>query len=273
MSRLSLPMRVTPLSCVVPRFTVTDSRNTLRSPISRRVGSPLYFLSCGASPSEANWNILLSRPIRVGPLITACGPIQVPEPMTTSAPITENGPISTSAATCACGETTARESIILPLALLRRLGLGRDHDLRGRHFLAVDLRQAVEFPNPLEGALQLHPQHQLVSRFDGLAKSRIVDGDKVKTRIDVGHDLGGLEGQNTRCLRQGLDDQNSRHHRPVRKMSLKERLVDRYILERQAVLSCDAFQDSIHQQEGIPMRQLPHDRCDIQSIGLRHYFS
>jgi hypothetical protein len=56
-------------------------------------------------------------------------------------------------------------------------------------------------------------------------------------------------------------------------MSLKERLVDRHILERKAVFSRDAFQDSIHQQKGIPVRQLPHDRCDIQSIGLRHYFS
>ena len=32
----------------------------------------------------------------------------------------------------------------------RRLGLGRDHDFRRRDFFAVDLRQAVEFPNPLE---------------------------------------------------------------------------------------------------------------------------
>ena len=92
----------------MPRFTVTDSRNTLRSPISSRVGSPLYFLSCGASPSEANWNILLSAPMRVGPLITTCGPIQVPAPMTTPGPMTLNGPICTSAAISACGETTAR---------------------------------------------------------------------------------------------------------------------------------------------------------------------
>ena len=41
----------TPLA-VVPRFIVQHSRKTLLSPISRRVGSPLYFLSCGAPPSE-----------------------------------------------------------------------------------------------------------------------------------------------------------------------------------------------------------------------------
>ena len=73
---LSSPTRVTPLPVTVPRLTVQYSRNTLRSPISRRVGSPLYFLSCGASPSEANWKTRLSAPIVVGPLTTACGPIQ-----------------------------------------------------------------------------------------------------------------------------------------------------------------------------------------------------
>jgi hypothetical protein len=56
-------------------------------------------------------------------------------------------------------------------------------------------------------------------------------------------------------------------------MPLKERLVDRHILERCAVLPRNAFQDPIDQQEGIPMRQLPHDRFDIQPIGLRHYLS
>jgi hypothetical protein len=39
--------------------------DVLRSPISRRVGSPAYFLSCGTSPSEQNWKMRLSRPIRV----------------------------------------------------------------------------------------------------------------------------------------------------------------------------------------------------------------
>src|SRR6188768_2394684 len=62
MNRLSLPMTVTPPPVTVPRFIVVNSRNTLRSPISRRVGSPLYLRSCGASPIEANWKILLPEP-------------------------------------------------------------------------------------------------------------------------------------------------------------------------------------------------------------------
>ena len=92
MNRLSSPMRVTPSSLVVPRFRVTNSRITLRSPISRRVGSPLYFLSCGAEPTEANWKIWLSAPSRVGPWTTACGPMRVFAPISTPGPITAYAP-------------------------------------------------------------------------------------------------------------------------------------------------------------------------------------
>ena len=83
MKRLSSPTRVTPLSWIVPRLTVQLSRKTLRSPISSRVGSPAYFLSCGASPREANGWILLPAPIVVGPLMTTWGPTTVPGPMRT----------------------------------------------------------------------------------------------------------------------------------------------------------------------------------------------
>ena len=108
---LSLPMRVTPSSWVVPRLTVQHSRNTLRSPISRRVGSPRYFLSWGASPIEANWKMTLSAPIVVGPLMTACAATRVRGPRRTCGPMTANGPTVTSAASSAWGEMTARSSI------------------------------------------------------------------------------------------------------------------------------------------------------------------
>src|SRR3546814_9642970 len=47
MIQLSSPMRVTPTSWAVPVLMVTYSRTVLPLPISRRVGSPEYFLSCG----------------------------------------------------------------------------------------------------------------------------------------------------------------------------------------------------------------------------------
>ena len=61
MIQLSSPTRVTPPSCAVPRLKVQNSRIVLRSPICSSVGSPAYFLSCGAPPSEQNWKMRLSR--------------------------------------------------------------------------------------------------------------------------------------------------------------------------------------------------------------------
>ena len=45
---------VTPPPPRVPRWIVTNSRNMLCLPITSRVGSPLNFRSCGASPIDAN---------------------------------------------------------------------------------------------------------------------------------------------------------------------------------------------------------------------------
>jgi hypothetical protein len=50
MIQLSSPTRVTPASCTVPVLKVQNSRMVLRSPISSRVGSSAYFLSCGGAP-------------------------------------------------------------------------------------------------------------------------------------------------------------------------------------------------------------------------------
>src|SRR6187402_274260 len=143
MNRLSLPIVVTPPPFTVPRFIVVNSRNTFRSPISSRVGSPLYLRSCGASPMDANWKILLSSPMVVGPLMTACGPIQVPLPICTPSSMTVYGPTVTPSASSAFGETMALESIAMGSSSRRRrfgrslVGLGRYHHLGGRDFLVA----------------------------------------------------------------------------------------------------------------------------------------
>jgi len=51
------------------------------------VGSPAYFLSCGASPSETKWEIVLRAPIRVWPVMTAWAPTVVPAPISTCSPM------------------------------------------------------------------------------------------------------------------------------------------------------------------------------------------
>jgi hypothetical protein len=53
-SRQPEPSVVSPPPPTVPRLMVTDSRMVFSSPISTRVGSPLYFRSCGGMPIEVN---------------------------------------------------------------------------------------------------------------------------------------------------------------------------------------------------------------------------
>jgi hypothetical protein len=89
MIQLSSPMCVTRASFVVPRLNVQYSRIALRSPISRRVGSPAYFLSCGGPPRTLKLPMRLSRPMRVGPSMIVCGPIVVPSPISTCSPTIE----------------------------------------------------------------------------------------------------------------------------------------------------------------------------------------
>src|SRR5262245_26499399 len=96
MKRQRLPMRVVIPPASVPGLIDANSRTTLPSPISRVLGSPRYLRSCGAAPTLANWKMRLPAPIRVRPLITACGPTQ------------ESGPSRT------CGPTMAYASTVTP---------------------------------------------------------------------------------------------------------------------------------------------------------------
>src|SRR5580698_1298253 len=149
MNRQSEPMLVRPRPEAVPRFMVQNSRNTLRSPMLSWVGSPLYFLSCGAPPMQANAKIWLSSPMRVGPSMTACEPMVVRAPITTSGPITANAPTDTPSPSCARGDTTARASIMTPPSLA---DLGRDHHVGAGHLGGAHECGAGELPDALEAA-------------------------------------------------------------------------------------------------------------------------
>ena len=73
-------MRVRPPPPAVPGWMVTNSRTMLRSPISRRVGSPRYFRSWGARPIEQNGKRWHSGPIVVSPSMTTWESRTVPRP-------------------------------------------------------------------------------------------------------------------------------------------------------------------------------------------------
>src|SRR2546427_5337151 len=102
-------MVVTPLSCAVPALIDTNSRITFSSPITVRVGSPVYFRSWGISPIDAKEKTRLLRPRVVHPARTTCAPMTLPSPTVTSGPTTVKGPISTPAAIFAPAATIAEE--------------------------------------------------------------------------------------------------------------------------------------------------------------------
>src|ERR1700722_11969510 len=160
MNRPSEPMLVSPRPLAVPRFMVQNSRNTLRSPIVSCVGSPLYFLSCGAPPIDANGKIWLSSPMRVGPSITACAPTVVRAPMITSGPITAKGPTVTPSPSCAREATTACASIMRRPSLRH---LRCHHHVGAGHLVAADGCRARKAPDALEAARQLHREDQLIA--------------------------------------------------------------------------------------------------------------
>src|SRR5258706_9280564 len=176
MIQLSSPMRVTPTSCTVPRLMVQNSRMVLRSPISSRVGSSRYFLSCGAPPIELKELMWLSRPIRVTPSITTCEPTLVPGPISTSGPTRQKAPISTSGASFAAGSICAVGWIATSAAPLRA------QQLRARDFRAVDQGATCKQAHALEHAFLLDFQPQLVARPHGLGKTRLVDLHQVIQR-------------------------------------------------------------------------------------------
>src|SRR5688572_30438762 len=229
MIQTSLPTRVTPASCAVPRLIVTYSRMVLPSPISTPVGSPAYFLSWGAAPIDAKCQMRLRRPIRVWPSSTTCVPIQLPSPTSTCSPITENGPTSTSAASRAPRCTSALGWIFPVMRgsfVIDRLDRAQDGGFR--HGLPGDARHAAEAADAAQRALEDHLDLELVARHHRFLEARVVDADVVVHRALAL--LGGAlaaEHHHPRRLRHRLQDQHAGHDRPARKMALEMRLVRR----------------------------------------------
>jgi hypothetical protein len=119
----------------------------------------LVFLVLRRIAEGGELKILLPAPMRVGPLMTACGPIQVPGADARRRADDAERPDLDVRRDLRLRRRPPRANRSSRLSLwgLRRLGLGRHHDLGGRHFLAVDLGEAVELPDSLEGALQRAP--------------------------------------------------------------------------------------------------------------------
>ena len=103
-------------------------------------------------------------------------------------------------------------------------------------------------------------QTELIARYDRPAELDAVDrGDQhgsigpVDARGD--QDPGGLGHR--------LDDQHARHDRQPGPVSLEERLVHAHVLDGHDPSARVQLEHAIHQQEGITMRQEPHDPLDV----------
>src|SRR6185436_7604564 len=103
MRKFLFPIDVSPPPWTVARLTVTYSRNTLSSPTTTFVGSPLYPRCCGGPPTETNGCSSHRSPISVHPSTVTCDSSLVPLPIAACSPTTQNGPTNTSSATFAFG--------------------------------------------------------------------------------------------------------------------------------------------------------------------------
>src|SRR5437667_6523822 len=259
-------MVVTPLSCEVPALMDTNSRMTFSSPIKVRVGSPVYFRSCGISPIDAKAKTRLLRPSVVRPARTTCAPMTLPSPTVTSGPTTVKGPISTPAAIFAPAATIAE-------GCARILGLEfaqRSQQLGFRNQRLADAGAHRKFADAAHQTDLGRLQQELVARTHLALETGVVEPGEKDQRLAVRAPAQRLVDQNHRNLRQRLDNHDAGHYRIIREVALKERLVDGDVLDRLDGFARHAFEHSVNQKAKIPMRQGLHDLVDVH---FRHDYS
>src|SRR6478735_8639610 len=265
MIQLSLPMRVTALSCTVPTCSVQNSRMVLRSPITSRVGSPPYFLSWLAAPMELNWKMRLSRPMVVWPSSTTCAATVVPAPIFTFGPITEYGPTLTPASSSALGSTSAVGWTLAMPRCASGDAAHRAHQVGLAGDLVADAGPGGELVDAGAGAVEGDLQRQLVARFHRPLEARVVDADEIDDRVLVEAGADRRKRQQRGRLRQRLEHQHARHHRAVREVADEVRLVDGDVLQRLDGLGVHR-QHPVDQQDRVAVRQLLQDLMDVHHI-------
>src|SRR3990172_3117182 len=94
--------------------------------------------------------------------------------------------------------------------------------------VTIDKRLTADLDELRSTAYHLHIQHELITRDHRPAKLHIVDRHEIDELVSG--ILHAVQHEYAARLRERLDDENSRHDRLLRKMSLEERLVERDIL-------------------------------------------
>ena len=173
-------MRVTPADlgrAAIDRAALAD--RVAIADDSSRVGSPRYFMSCGAAPIEANWKMRLSLPIAVGPSITTCGPTSVPAPIVTPGPddavradLDVRRYARAAGAMSAVRVDAARDQRWPPPPSSRRFG---------RRALP-STSATVENARCRAAALERRLENELVAGQHRAAEARLVDADEIEHR-------------------------------------------------------------------------------------------
>src|SRR5688572_23273274 len=135
----------------------------------------------------------------------------------------------------------------------------RRHLRFGNH-LAIHPGDAARLRDLAAHLDDLDLEHDLVTRLHRLSELDVVERHEVNDlRIRL---LERAEEQHSSHLRHGLDDEYSGHDRMPGKMPLKERLVDRHVLDADHPLSFFDLENAIDEEKRISVRKHPHDLFD-----------
>ena len=120
---------------------------------------------------------------------------------------------------------------------------------------------------------ELDLEFQKHARFDGLAELRVLDRHEIDELARV-REAEGFDREDAGGLRQRLDDQDARHDRTAREVSLEELLVDRHRLDGDDRLIRDDALDPVHQEQWITMGKRRHHPLDVERAdrGAFHTF-
>src|SRR5947209_8551362 len=119
------------------------------------------------------------------------------------------------------------------------------HQFRISTELTVNSRFTAHTLNARAEAERRDFQHESVTGNDRPSKARFFDArEKHQLLIAVGDLAQGKDGA---ALRQRFDHQDARHHRGARKVALKKRFVDAYLLDADDPLERRQLDDPIDQ--------------------------
>jgi hypothetical protein len=125
-------------------------------------------------------------------------------------------------------------------------------------------RPATHFPKRTAPTDNLNLQTQLITWGHLMAKTPAIESREHRYSSSLPRESNcGIVRQDATRLDHGFAKEYSRHNRPARKMTVKERLVNGNILQRDNTAPSFKFYDSIDQEEWVAVGQ---NRCHLDGV-------